>query len=421
MEYIETVRQYIENHRNDYTTLLQEMVQQPSTAGNERGIQNLIADRLEQLGLQVDKWQLDYDMLSKHEAFCASRNDFEGSENVVGTLKGSGNGRSIILNGHVDVVPEGDLEQWEDEPFSGTVKGDQLFGRGATDMKGGNLASLVAIEAIKASGIQLKGDILYQSVVEEESGGSGTLAAIERGYRADAALIPEPTNMRMFPKQQGSIWFRVFIHGKSAHGGTRYKGVSAIAKSNVVYEQILFLEKERNEGVTDPLYKSNPIPIPINIGRIEGGNWPSSVPDQVVLEGRMGIAPGESIEKAKKEFENHLAKLSEIDEWFAKAPVKVEWFGARWLPGEIDEDHDFMKTIRQAYENYKGKAPQIEASPWGTDGGLLTQLADIPVVVFGPGETNMAHYPNEYIDLNHMFDTAAIIAETLILWCGVEQ
>ena len=155
-------------------------------------------------------------------------------------------------------------------------------------MKGGNVALLMALESIIATGIKLKGDVIFQSVIEEESGGAGTLAAVLRGYHADGAIIPEPTNMKMFPKQQGSMWFRITVTGKAAHGGTRYEGVSAIEKSLLVIQGLQQLEKDRNTRITDPLFNKTPIPIPINIGKITSGQWPSSVPDTAVIEGKMG-------------------------------------------------------------------------------------------------------------------------------------
>lgn len=144
---------------------------------------------------------------------------------MVAVLKGSGGGKSIILNGHIDVVPVGDEANWEHDPFSGMIECGKLYGRGATDMKGGNVALLMAIESIIASGIKLKGDVIFQSVIEEESGGAGTLAAVLRGYQADGAIIPEPTNMKLFPKQQGSMWFRITVTGKAAHGEQDMKGL----------------------------------------------------------------------------------------------------------------------------------------------------------------------------------------------------
>jgi acetylornithine deacetylase len=320
------------------------------------------------------------------------------------------------LNGHIDVVPEGDLNQWDDHPYSGKVIDGKLYGRGSTDMKGGNLALLLAIQALKETGTKLKGDLYFHSVIEEESGGAGTLAAVLRGYKADAAIIPEPTNMKIFPAQQGSMWFRLTIKGKAAHGGTRYEGVSAIEKAAIILDALKELEKSRNQRITDPLYKNIPIPVPINVGKISGGNWPSSVPDTVLIEGRIGVGPHETLEEVKEELENHLAAIEDV--WIKNHPVLIEWFGAQWLPGSIDTNHPLMKTLVHNFEQVRGEKPIIEASPWGTDGGLLTQAGNTPSIIFGPGVTAVAHYPNEYIEINKIIEAAEIIALTIYDWCG---
>ncbi|MDR7072296.1 peptidase [Fictibacillus barbaricus] len=395
---------------------LQKTVQEASTTENEAGVQKLIASKLEEIGLEVDMWYPDGEELAAHPYFCAGRTDFSKSPNVVGIWRGTGNGKSLVLNGHIDVVPEGDLKQWDDHPFSGKVIDGKLYGRGSTDMKGGNLALLLAIQALKESGTKLKGDLYFHSVIEEESGGAGTLAAVLRGYKADAAIIPEPTNMKIFPSQQGSMWFRLTVKGKAAHGGTRYEGVSAIEKAAVVLAAVKKLEEIRNQRITDPLYKNIPIPVPINIGKISGGNWPSSVPDTVLLEGRIGVAPHETLEQVKKELEEHLAAIG--DSWIKDHPVIIEWFGAQWLPGSIDTSHPLMKNLVHNYEQVLGEKPMIEASPWGTDGGLLTQAGNTPSIVFGPGVTAVAHYPNEYIEIHKIIEAAEIIALTIYDWCG---
>lgn len=419
-QYREQIRTQLDQIRPAATELLQEWVRAASLMGYERGIQEKIAEKLSVMGLEVDIWEMDGEELQKHDYFVSPRTSFQGSPNVVGVWRGTGGGRSIILNGHVDVVPEGDRNQWEHDPYSGTIVDGKLYGRGSTDMKGGNLASLLAIQLLQDLGIRLKGDVIFQSVVEEESGGAGTLATILRGYRADAALIPEPTNLKIFPKQQGSMWFRLLVKGRSAHGGTRYEGVSAIEKSLLVVKAVADLEKKRNERITDPLYAKLPIPIPINIGVIEGGKWPSSVADLVKLEGRMGVAPGEEMEAAKLEMQEALHLLAEVDPWFAEHPVELEWFGARWVPGAVDLDHPLMQVLTKTYQEVKGEDPIIQASPWGTDGGLLTKLADTPAIVMGPGVTAVAHFPNEYIELDAVFACAEIFALTLLEWCGVE-
>ncbi len=414
------INHWLQHNRDHGIELLQKLVQANSTQGNEQYAQTIVIEKLRKIGLKVEVWEPDGKFLSAHPYFASSRYDFKGSPNVVGILKGTGEGRSIILNGHIDVVPEGDIAQWEHQPYSGKVIDGKLYGRGATDMKGGNVSLLLALSAIRALGIPLKGDVIFQSVIEEESGGAGTLSAILKGYKADAAIIPEPTNMKIFPKQQGSMWFRLSVKGRSAHGGTRYEGVSAIEKAMLVIEHVRELEKRRNEKIHDPLYKKIPIPIPINIGKIEGGDWPSSVADLVKLEGRMGISPDETISQAKNELENWIHNLKQVDPWFNDYPVSLEWFGARWVPGSINLNHEMIKTLSASYSEVIGEEPVIEASPWGTDGGLLTHVGSTPTIVFGPGVTEKAHYPNEYIEIDKVVEAAAIIALTVVEWCGVE-
>jgi acetylornithine deacetylase len=417
LEYEDLVRKWLKENQTKGIKLLQLLVQENSTRGKESSAQAIMIEKCRQLGLQLDIWEIDHNELVRHPSFFCDRKDFNGNPNVVAVLRGTGDGRSLILNGHIDVVPVGDEQNWKRDPFSGHIEAGKLYGRGSTDMKGGTVALLLALEAIIQSGIHLKGDVIFQSVIEEESGGAGTLAAVLKGYRADGAIIPEPTNMKIFPKQQGSMWFRIHVKGKSAHGGTRYEGVSAIEKSMMVVQRLAELEKERNQRITDPLYEKIPIPIPINVGKLKSGNWPSSVPDEAVIEGRMGVAPDETMESAQKEMENCLAQLSKYDSWFLENPPLVEWFGARWLPGNIEEGHPLQKILSESFRDVKKEDPIIEASPWGTDGGILSNVGNIPVVVFGPGITELAHDANEHIVLEEMLQASEIIALTIMRWC----
>jgi acetylornithine deacetylase len=138
-----------------------------------------------------------------------------------------------------------------------------------------------------------------------------------------------------------------------------------------------------------------------------------------VLEGRIGVAPHETLEEVKKELEDYLSNMQ--DPWFIKHPVAVEWFGAQWLPGSIETDHLLMNTLSKNYKQVLGEEPIIEASPWGTDGGLLSQVGNTPSIVFGPGVTAVAHYPNEYIEISKIMEAAEIIALTIYDWCGGEN
>lgn len=410
------IRTLINERRDDYISLLSEWVQEATLPGHEQHYQQRIAERYQALGLDTDLWEIDIDTLADNPYFHCQRDSLAGSPNVVGTWKGAGGGRSLILNGHVDVVPEGDHDQWQDHPFSGHVSDGCLFGRGVTDMKGGNLSALIAVETLMALGIRLKGDVIVQSVVEEEAGGAGTLAALERGYTADAALIPEPSEQKLFPRQQGSRWFRLTVSGVKAHGGTRYEGVSALEKSVPVIQAIQALEARRNAELDDPLYAGVPIPLPINLGRIAGGDWPSSVPDDITMEGRIGVGPGETVAAAEQSLRDAMAALAEVDDWFIDHPVDVTFYGACWQPGGIDMDNPLVTQLADAFERVHGRQPAVQASPWGTDGGLLSQYG-IPALVFGPGITRLAHHPDEHIRLDDVFAVAEIMALTLMDWC----
>jgi acetylornithine deacetylase len=414
------VREYILRHQSKGVRYLQRVVQEGSIRGHESSAQAIIIEKCRELGMTMDIWEIGGETLTNHPVFCSDRSDFKGNPNAVGILKGTGGGRSLILNGHIDVVPVGDVSSWEHDPFSGQIENGKLYGRGSTDMKGGTISLLLALEAIINSGITLKGDVIFQSVIEEESGGAGTLAAVLRGYTADGAIIPEPTNMKFFPKQQGSMWFRIKVKGKQAHGGTRYEGVSAIEKAEILLQGIRDLENKRNRRITDSLFSSIPIPIPINIGKFSSGSWPSSVPDLAIIEGRMGVAPDETMEHAKEEMEQALQETSNRDSWLKENAPIVEWFGASWLPGDLEIHHDLVRVLSECFTEVKSISPTIEASPWATDGGILNKVGGVPVVVFGPGVTKMAHDANEYIELKDVFETAEIIAIAIMKWCGTE-
>jgi acetylornithine deacetylase len=419
IEHQQKIESYIDEHAAETTAFMQKLIQQPSIQGNEKNAQDIVIQKLNDLGLEVDVWDPSYKELSASSFFVPSRSSYEGSPNVVGVLRGEGGGKSIILNGHIDVVPEGDRTQWKYDPFSGQVEDGKMFGRGTTDMKGGNVALLFALEAIIKSGIKLRGDVIFQSVIEEESGGVGTLATLLRNYTADAAIIPEPTNMKLFIKQQGSMWFRVIVEGLAAHGGTRYEGVSAIEQAWKIHQAILALEKKRNASVNDPLYSHIPIPLPINVGKIQGGSWPSSVPDLVTLEGRIGVGPHENMEDVKKELADCLNQTCLADDWLNNHPVKLEFFGAQWVPNAVDNLHPFAIAMQENFESIYHRKIKIEAAPWGTDAGLLGRVGNIPTLVIGPGETKLAHYPNEYIEIKEVIQAAKLFALTLLTWCGI--
>jgi len=285
-------------------------------------------------------------------------------------------------------------------------------------MKGTKASFFVALKAIQELGIKLKGDLIIQSVIEEETGSAGTLACILKGYRADAAILPEPSGFKICPAQQGSTWFRVSIPGKAAHGGKRYQGVSAIDKTYPILGAIAELEKHRNEKYASPLYAVNPTPFTINIGIIQGGDWPSSVPEQVKVEGRMGIPPGEKIQDGREMFEFWVSRAAEVDAWLRGHKPTVEWFGASWGSSQIEPNHPIVQAAQSSYRKIRNKDTSIEGTPWATDCRILTEFADTPAIVFGPGTT--AHCVDEFMPVQDLMDYSKMLSCIILDWCDCE-
>ena len=215
-------------------------------------------------------------------------------------MPGTGDGATLMLNGHIDVVPIGDPDAWDAQPFAAETRGSRLFGRGACDMKAGLVAALWAAEAIRTAGVRLRGDLLLASVQGEEDGGLGTFATLRRGWRADACVIPEPTSLAMIPANSGALTFRLRVRGLATHAARRTEGVSAIEKFWPLHRALTELERRRHEGV-DPRMARWPLAHPISIGTVHAGDWASSVPDLLVAEGRFGVAIGESVADARRD------------------------------------------------------------------------------------------------------------------------
>jgi len=393
------------------------MISFNSVAGNEYEAQQYISDMLRERNFHVDIWEPDVNALKKYPFFTGSRPSFQGSPNVVGCLKGSGGGRSLLVNGHIDIVPADNASDWSVDPFAGIIQDNKIIGRGISDMKCTHALFFFCVDILRRLGIQLKGDLLFASVVDEETGGAGTLACAERGYHADAALLPEPVNMVICPAGQGVSYFKILVKGLAFHGGARYNGVSAIEKAIKVIEAINQLENERTVKLSHPLYRNLPTPFTINVGTIRGGEWPSMVAGDVVLEGRYGVAPQETIEEARNDLERCLWKLGEEDSWFEKHPVQIEWTPNFLQSGEIPADHPFVRELCTEYEAVCGEKAIISGTPFGTDAGALIRLADTPAVVFGPG--NCAHNVDECMDIDTLKKYSKIFIRTVLNWCGL--
>jgi len=410
----------IDARRNDIVEFLRDLVKIPSIAGDERQVQEFIASNLQNMRLKVDVWEPKLSELKFHPGYSRVEQDYLGRPVVVGVLKGRGSGKSLILNGHIDVVPPGLTSAWKHGPWSGDVEGGKLFGRGASDMKGGFAALVMAVKCLAEEEIRLNGDVIIESVVDEERGGNGTLACILRGYKADAGIIGEPTNLEVHLAHAGSTWFRVKIDGRAAHGGLRYEGVSAIEKAVQIHEALLRLEAQRSRSIIHPLFKVYSNPVPLNIGTIKAGVWPSTVPEECIMEGRIGYLPNEAIGSVRHQLEDCVKQAAKKDVWMRRHQPKVEWLGL-WDASEITPEDKLAKLFKTAYKKVLKHGPRVSASPWGTDMRLLVKYAGIPTLLFGPGEMRQAHSVNECIRIQDVMKATKIIALTLIKWCGYQS
>jgi acetylornithine deacetylase len=393
-----------------------------SITGHEAGAQRWLGEQMRAMGLEVDLWTIDVDELRKRPDFPGMEVERSGRAalGLVGTWRGEvGAGKRLVFNGHLDVVPEGDHANWTHDPWGAERDGEELYGRGACDMKGGLIAGLYAIKAIKDSGIPVAGSLMIQSVIGEEDGGLGTFATIQRGHRGDAAIICEPTGLDLVPANAGALTFTVRVHGKSAHACVRREGVSAIEKYLEIHRALIQLESERNSNVTHPLLSKIELPYPLSIGRVQAGNWSSSVPEELVFEGRIGVAMGESSAEVRQQFEQTLNRLAESDSWLKDHPLEISWTGGQFDSGEIEHDHPLVQLCSQCVQEIVGRVPEVKGEPYGSDLRLLINTGRYPALLLGPGDVNFAHMPDERIKVEELVQAARIYILTALRYLQV--
>lgn len=398
--------------------LTRELVRRPSLPGEEGETQEVVAVALRDLGLEVDVLPCRFDGLRDHPAFCDDGFDPDGRVDVIGRWRGSGGGRSLALNGHVDVVPPGDEALWSRSPWSGDVVDGAIHGRGSCDMKAGLAAGVIAVAAAQRVGIRPRGDVLVQSVVGEETGGIGTLAALVHGFTADAALILEPTSLTACPVQSGALTFRLTVPGLAAHGGKKHDGVSALDKLRPLLDAIDRLEMERHGTRTNPLYDEPGAVAPISIGTVRGGVWPSSVPEEVVVEGRYGVFPGEEVAAGRSDLERAVAEAASADPWLAAHPPRLEWIEGQFESGATPLDHPFVAAVAAAHRSVAGDDPALRGVPYGSDLRLFTNHGRVPAVLYGPGDVGLAHAVDEHVPIVEVVTAAQAAATLLARWCG---
>ena len=394
---------------------LTDLIALPTLGGQETPGQEYVARFLQHIGAETDVWDIDLVALRQHPSY-GEEVPREHALGVVGALGQARGGRSLILNGHMDVVPAGDERNWHYPPWQATRVGNLIYGRGASDMKGGLACALHAAQAVQEAGVALNGRLLIESVVGEEDGGLGTLAAVLRGYRADGAILIEPTRLAVAPAQAGALNFSVTVPGLSAHGCVRDEGVSAIEKFVPIHQALLKLEEERNRRIP-PLYAHCVLPFALSIGQLQAGNWASSVPEQLVFRGRYGLPPGEDPAAARWQFEEAVAHACYGDHWLRAHPPVVEWWGGQIVPAEIPLDHPLVETVAASFAAATGLPATVEGMTYGADMRLLVHEGQTPAVLFGPGDVRRAHAPDEFVTVSELEATVRSLALAILRFC----
>ncbi len=429
---IRKLLEQVERSRGEYIEFLRTLVKTDTTGchgtgrygdagcGKEAAGQGIVREFLEAIGCDTESFEPDNDRMARYPDLNAG-GDYTGRPNVVATLHGSGGGRSLILNGHIDTMPVTDRESWTFDPFGADVSGGRLYGRGATDMKGGLAAGMCALKAVRQCGLTLRGDVILQSVVDEEGGGNGTLACVERGCAADGAIVLEPTDLDVVIAGMGWVFYEIEVEGFATHAGSKWKGVNAIEKTLRIVDELR--ELERMWLMT---HKHPYLPGPtVNIGKVCGGESASTVPGRCVVTVGVHYQPSQSDERGywstvESEVLAAVRAAATSDSWMREHEPRVTRI-QQGTPHEIAADHPLVDTLVRASSRVSARAPEVGGVGYGCDARLLSNLARIPTIVFGPGEPVQAHRRDESIDLEDYVSAVKILALAIVEWCGMRE
>lgn len=408
----EKLKSYLNSKRDSAAKLLCELIGFRSTVGCEQGIQEYLNKYLVSKGFAPQTAPIDKDIESDPDfTFVPNNKSYEGRPNLFIDIKGTGGGKSAIVNSHCDVVPA------PDNLFNAKYDGKTVFGRGACDAKGQVLTILLAINAIKDLGLQLKGDLQAQIIIEEEAGGNGSLSIIKQGHKADCAVVLEPTSLRMHPANRGAVWFKLSVNGKSAHMGTYWDGVSAIKEMTGLIAILQEYEKNlREDSKGDPLFPHDPSPVNVNIGQIHGGDWPSTVPAECYIEGGIAFLPNRRIAQIYDEVTGMIE--SKASKW-AKEHYSFEFCKLHNEAYETPIDHPSVAAFDKARTSVLG-GDQTVGWIASCDGRLFGRRGDMPTITFGAGNLGVAHSLTEHIEIDDVLSAAEILVKFITNWCEIK-
>ena len=424
-----TLTEYVGRRRDRLIEITQELIRRPSENkppyGTEKACQTWIAQHLADCGLHADVYYLDEVAgIQSHPLFFAGR-DYTGRPNLGACRQGIGGGRSLLLSGHIDTVPRG-TQNWTRDPFGAEVADNRIFGRGSNDMKAGVAMNLFIMQCLAELDLPLRGDLRFESVIDEEFGGcNGTLAGRLRGHNADAAILSEPSSLRICPAQRG---------GRTAHITFR-AGTGGVLQNGRFPEGIIgqlthFLAKlpafasQRRAGVrVHEMYAGHPDPVPVSITKIFTAPWgygePITVPDTARLELYWQLMPGEIQADVEREFFRWLQQLVESAPEIFPAMPEVE-LPLRWLPGSaISASEPLIEGLSECAETVLGAKPKLAGIEGPCDMFVFHNF-DIPTVLWGPSGGN-THAPDEYVEIDSMVSAAKTLLLFAAEWCGAVQ
>ncbi|MEO8007789.1 MAG: ArgE/DapE family deacylase [Betaproteobacteria bacterium] len=412
----------VESLQRDMVELAMTLVRFPSLNGDEAGAQDFMEGLFRGMGLATDRFDVRDADLKDLPGYSPSVGQWERHDNVVGIHRPrTAGGRSLILNGHIDVVPIGAEELWSRPPFDAVVREGRLYGRGSGDMKAGIAAYVTALRGLKSIGLQPAAAVFMQSVVEEECTGNGALACLHRGYRADAAIIPEPFGHSILSAQIGVMWLSVEVFGKPAHVLNAAQGINAIEAAFALWHGLQSLEAQWNEsGNRHPAFAHLEHPIRFNLGKINGGEWASSVPTHCVMELRCAFYPGVPAAQARAAIEARLAETVKQDPAIAGIAHRVRYAGFQAEGFVLDSTAPLLTALAAAHARVMNNDAQWFASSATTDARAFNLYGSIPATCYGPEAQNI-HGIDESVSIDSTLRVAQVLALFMARWCGVEK
>ena len=339
---------------------------------------------------------------------------YEGRPNIRVVVKGDGTGKSVCFNAHIDVVPP---SKDQERPFDPYVKNGAMYGRGTCDDKGQVAMLWTLLTVMKKLNVKPRGDVILHLVIEEETGGNGTLAMIRQGEEADICLNLEPTNMDVYTSIRGALWFTGTVYGRAGHSGSAQTTVSALKMAieamNIIEEYHDDLLKETH-GV-DPLFLKYKNPMPVTFGQLQAGDWPAMAPQKAEFKGVFGIltTPKEQVMREMLE-----RVKSRGPEWL-KDNFELT-FTYRHDTSRMDPDHPAVNILLESYKAMNVKS-EIGCAPYGADAWFYNNILDIPTICTGCGSINDAHTNHEHVVLEDIAKEAASILFFVSEWCGLKE